>query len=138
MSGKHNRALLVSLLVLISGGMTLSKSQAAVKDSDADGLTDQAEISTYHTDPHNSDTDGDGFSDSEEVLAGSDPLRADSVPALETAPPDVETPLPWKTSWLSGIGSIVLLALISVISVLREQNRQLNYQTLASAKKEAV
>lgn len=42
-------------------------------DSDKDGLTDwQEEI--YKTDPNNPDTDGDGYSDGEEVLSGYDPL----------------------------------------------------------------
>lgn len=32
------------------------------------------------TDPHNSDTDGDGFSDGEEVAGGSNPNDANSTP----------------------------------------------------------
>jgi hypothetical protein len=43
-------------------------------DSDLDDLTDGQEVHTYHTDPIKSDTDGDGFSDGEEVRWGTDPL----------------------------------------------------------------
>jgi hypothetical protein len=43
-------------------------------DSDLDDLTDGQEVHTYHTDPTLSDTDGDGFSDGEEVRWGTDPL----------------------------------------------------------------
>ena len=43
-------------------------------DSDQDGLSD-AEEKTYGTDPQNSDTDGDSYSDGVEVKSGYDPLK---------------------------------------------------------------
>ena len=47
-------------------------------DSDGDGLTD-AEEALWGTDPHNPDTDGDGLTDGEEVrLHYTDPLVADT------------------------------------------------------------
>ena len=51
----------------IPGGME-------IKDSDADGITDDAEVNVYHTDPYKFDTDGDGVGDGIEVLDGTDPL----------------------------------------------------------------
>jgi hypothetical protein len=45
-------------------------------DSDNDGLTDLDEIK-YKTDLNNSDTDGDGYSDGEEVKKGYNPLQKD-------------------------------------------------------------
>lgn len=42
-------------------------------DRDADTLSDQAEVA-YGTDPTKSDTDGDGFSDAEEIKNGYNPL----------------------------------------------------------------
>jgi hypothetical protein len=53
---------------------------AALKDSDVDGLTDDAEIHVYHTDPNNPDTDGDGFDDGYEVANHTDPLDPKSFP----------------------------------------------------------
>jgi hypothetical protein len=48
-------------------------------DSDGDGLTDAQEI-LIGTDPFNPDTDGDGFSDGVEVASGSDPLDPNCTP----------------------------------------------------------
>lgn len=43
------------------------------KDSDHDGLSDWEETHIYGTDPHDPDTDGDGFDDGEEVFLGRNP-----------------------------------------------------------------
>jgi hypothetical protein len=52
-------------------------------DSDGDGLTNSEE-QYYNTDPNNADTDGDGFSDGEEVASGFDPTNQDSKPTLNS------------------------------------------------------
>jgi alpha-tubulin suppressor-like RCC1 family protein len=51
--------------------------EAASRDSDGDGITDESELAAG-TDPSNPDTDGDGMSDGAEVAAGSDPNNASS------------------------------------------------------------
>lgn len=43
-------------------------------DSDNDGLTDYEEIFIYKTNPNKKDTDGDGYSDGDEVKNGYNPL----------------------------------------------------------------
>jgi hypothetical protein len=52
-------------------------------DEDGDGLTNAEEL-IHGTDPFNPDTDGDGFLDGEEVAAGSDPLDPESTPVDPT------------------------------------------------------
>lgn len=48
-------------------------------DTDGDGLIDGDEVNTYQTDPINSDSDGDGLTDYQEVVEyGSSPLETDS------------------------------------------------------------
>jgi hypothetical protein len=58
-----------------------------VLDDDNDGLTNAEEdanlngiVDAGETDPHNADTDGDGFLDGDEFAAGSDPLDGGSYP----------------------------------------------------------
>lgn len=52
-------------------------------DADGDGLVDLDEIKFYGTDPYLADTDGDGRSDGDEIIAGTDPTdAADSFHAL--------------------------------------------------------
>jgi len=43
-------------------------------DTDGDGLSDSDEVNVYGTDPTNPDTDGGGVNDGDEVAAGTDPL----------------------------------------------------------------
>jgi hypothetical protein len=86
-------------------------------DGDLDGLTDQAEIQIYHTDPRNPDTDGDGYYDGSEVLSLSDPLDVDSIPGMPAVSQDVttsstgETPWAWYVARTGGLIGFVLLYL---------------------------
>jgi len=47
-------------------------------DFDRDGLSDKLELA-FKTDPTNPDTDGDGYKDGAEVLAGFDPLSSSKI-----------------------------------------------------------
>jgi len=51
-----------------------SSGMSIFQDSDQDGLSNEEE-KLYGTNPNNSDTDGDGYSDGVEVKSGYDPLR---------------------------------------------------------------
>lgn len=61
-----------------------------LRDSDGDGLSDEAETTTFFTDPNRADTDGDGVGDGDEVASGTDPLDPSSyfrILALRPEPP---------------------------------------------------
>ena len=53
-------------------------------DTDGDGLSDSVEVLTHSTNPLSIDSDGDGFSDSEEVAQGTNPLDDSSNPGVNT------------------------------------------------------
>lgn len=57
-----------------ANGCALSQS-----DADSDSLTDYQETITHGTNPNNSDTDGDGINDGDEIVNGYDPLNTDFV-----------------------------------------------------------
>ena len=68
-----------SLLTVANAFGVVNKANAASVDSDGDGLSDAQEI-MLGTDPFNPDTDGDGFNDGIEVATGSDPLNPACTP----------------------------------------------------------
>lgn len=60
--------------VFVIGALLYTAPVYAVFDTDKDGLDDDKELTVYYTDPIQKDTDGDGFSDGEEIRDGFSPL----------------------------------------------------------------
>jgi hypothetical protein len=58
----------------------------AAIDSDSDGLTDDEETNEFKTDPQKADTDGDGYTDKNELDSGHDPLVDDKQQASQDLP----------------------------------------------------
>lgn len=52
-------------------------------DSDSDGIPDYDEINIYQTDPFKQDTDGDGYDDRQELLAGFSPHNPKPVKLID-------------------------------------------------------
>lgn len=88
-------------------------------DQDMDGLHDQDEIMTYHTDPQFNDSDGDGFYDGTEVEEGTDPLDKFDPGTFESKINDqaTNTPWPWYFARVSGVVSYILLYLLMITGI---------------------
>lgn len=70
-------AIVVSFVVFFTTLFAVAQNKnnnSVFADSDQDGLTDQEE-KMLGTDPQNTDTDGDGYSDGKEVSSGYNPLK---------------------------------------------------------------
>ena len=79
-------------------------SSDSIQDLDSDDLNNVEEWS-HGTNPDNPDTDGDGFLDGTEVLAGSDPLTALDMPLIQSVP------LGSAKIWWLMVGAIGLVGL---------------------------
>jgi hypothetical protein len=85
-------------------------------DPDNDGLINLAEYENG-TNPHNSDTDGDGWTDGDEVLKYyTDPLDPDDYPIIETSPA-----VPGIDIWLLVL-TISFITLISIRKIKHKSN----------------
>ncbi len=72
----------LAFLLLLGGasyGVWYGVTASQCPDSDADGLNDCNEVSLYHTDLYNPDTDGDGFLDGVEISNGFSPHYGDGL-----------------------------------------------------------
>ncbi len=67
-------------IVAVASGLffVVPAAAAELNDIDQDGLTDVEEVGVYYTNPSVADTDGDGFSDGEEITNGYSPLVGDN------------------------------------------------------------
>lgn len=121
MFGKRSKSVSLLFAAFFFGGLFVlsTSAQALVKDSDADGLTDQTETAIYLTDPTNPDTDGDSFSDSDEILAGTNPLNKDSHPAQAIEQEITKNiSIAWYIGRASGILAFILLTIVVVNGLL--------------------
>lgn len=113
MFGRPKQLLSMLFLVLALSAAFASRGSAVVKDSDADGLTDQAETEVYGTDPLNPDTDGDLISDSDEILNGTNPTDKASFPVQATTQEiNQNVSFAWYIGRASGILAFILLTLV--------------------------
>ncbi len=113
----------IILITLLAFGLNASPARAVIQDTDADGLTDSAELNVYGTDPRVADTDSDLADDGKEVLAGTNPLDPASSP-LETWQrgeseilPNPKS-LPWYIGRSSGILAFLLFSLVVINGLL--------------------
>jgi len=113
------KIIFVFLIVLVNLFSPVYSKAANVKDSDYDGLSDQGETQVYKTNPQNPDTDGDGYLDGAEVLAGTNPLVSDKIAtSVATTTANTSSNLwPWYITRASGLVAYVLLFLLVVSGI---------------------
>lgn len=138
MFGKKIKILvLISVLFIFTFSVAISKIYAQEqKDSDFDKLSDQAEISTYNTNPLAPDTDGDGVIDSIEILDKTNPLDVSSN-KVNNIPKENEIeliqstdPIAWYVSRISGIASFVLFTLVVCLGLFMSTKLNLKFMKI--------
>jgi methionine sulfoxide reductase heme-binding subunit len=117
--------LVLGLFFVVTGVLKIAQAAEPVqntvlagdlKDSDYDGLTDDAETKIYRTNPYLADTDQDGYLDSAEVLAKTDPLNfQDPSNPADSSAQNKASRLPWYISRSAAISSFVLMFLIIML-----------------------
>ncbi|HCJ45521.1 MAG: hypothetical protein AUK58_01405 [Candidatus Moranbacteria bacterium CG2_30_41_165] len=122
MNGKH-KINIFSLIIFSLFFFQNIVAFGALKDTDVDGLTDEAEITVYQTDPALPDTDGDGTDDGQEVLDGTDPLDSgsSSLQALSKEDPGLlgsSEKFAWYLGRASGILAFILLTGVVVFGLI--------------------
>jgi len=120
-------------LAFIYTNQTNNKTLAILKDTDYDGITDQAEIAVYKTDPLIFDTDGDGYSDGVEIIAKSNPLDKNSTPITVSEHKKLplierDDPLTWYIARASGIIAFILLTIVVLMGIVQTSKILLKYK----------
>jgi len=139
MYGKTKLTTLVfaGILVLILPA-NLARAQQAetqlAKDSDFDGVSDQAEINVYHTNPNNPDSDGDKAIDSQELIAGTDPNDPNSSPISDLRKAK-ETPAPvmWYVGRIAGISAFIMFTAVVCMGLLMTSKLLLKFRFLSAS-----
>lgn len=113
MNGRHKISTII-LVAFFALSYSVHSAHALVKDSDVDGLSDDAETNRYRTDPQVFDTDADGRGDGDEIFDETDPLDSESsyIAALSRPDPGIwgdPNKWAWYTGRASGILAFILL-----------------------------
>ncbi len=100
------------------------------KDSDLDGLSDQTEVSTYHTDINSPDTDKDGVVDYQEILDKTNPLDNKSSTLANLQMQDV--PTIWYVGRIAGISAFIMFTLVICFGLLMTSKVLLKFKALSA------
>lgn len=121
------------LITLFSfGALVVANEQEAIttyfEDADQDGLSAEEE-KAFGTDPANSDTDGDGYSDGVEVESGYDPLKP--APGDRIVPE--ETPVETPASNAVNLTDLASDELVALVTEKQESQEELTAEDLNEA-----
>jgi DMSO/TMAO reductase YedYZ heme-binding membrane subunit len=122
MSGRY-KIIVILFVAVLTFCFSARFALALVKDSDVDGLSDDAEIQQYHTNPQMFDTDNDGRGDGDEILDSTDPLDKESSRIATLSAPDPGIfGSPQKFAWYlgraSGILAFILLSGVVIFGLI--------------------
>lgn len=116
------KLLIVIFLLQVNGGLLLSHETGeehphTVKDTDLDGISDEAEINQYNTNPSSPDTDGDGVLDVQEIADDTNPSDAESSVLYEKEQLSKtlfqrSTPVMWLIGRISGVAAFIMFTLV--------------------------
>lgn len=94
-----------------------------LKDTDFDGVSDDAELNVYHTNIYSEDTDSDGVLDYQEILDGTDPndAKSNKLASAENQASAVlgeGAPLMWYLGRITGIVSFIMFTVVICMGLL--------------------
>ncbi len=121
---------LLSLALVCAVAHTTYAADALIKDSDLDGLSDQTEISVYHTDINSADTDNDGIVDYQEILDKTDPLnsKANKLITLQ----EQDSPTIWYVGRIAGIGAFIMFTIVICFGLLMTSKLLLKFKIFSA------
>lgn len=102
---------------------TQTPASSIFKDTDLDGLSDEAEKNLYHTKIDSEDSDKDGILDAQEILDGTDPNDAASsllrtYKMAANSPLQKGAPIMWYVGRISGIAAFIMFTLVICMGLL--------------------
>ena len=149
MCGNHNkifglRFLIISvlaffLIVLVPVSTAFAQTQSAdaqqAKDSDLDGVSDDAEINTYKTNPNEPDSDNDKVLDYQEILDGTNPNDPNSnfILLAQNANQSFSSRIDWYISRISGITAFVLFTFVICLGLMMTSKATLKVKRFSPA-----
>jgi len=134
MSGKmYKKILFIFALILFSGVVFANDT---MKDTDLDGVSDAAEISTYKTDPNSPDTDQDGVLDYQEILDNTDPNDPFSNSIVLNTPNANDfkgLPVLWMVGRIAGISSFIMFTLVIIMGLTMTSKILIKYRIIPAS-----
>lgn len=137
MFGQTNKILLfVVFSLMFSSRISLAQETNKLKDTDLDGISDNAEVTVYKTDPNKADTDGDKYLDAQEITDKTDPLDPNShhlsvVKEQSSKWISDEMPLMWYIGRISGIAAFVMFTFVACLGLMMTSKLLLKIKLLS-------
>ncbi len=136
------KILIVIFLLQINGGLLIAHETGeehphTIKDTDLDGISDEAEINKYNTNPSLADTDGDGVLDVQEIADDTNPSDAKSSVLYEKEQLSKtlfqrSTPIMWLVGRISGVAAFIMFTLVICAGLLMTSKLLLKFPFMSA------